>query len=568
MIHIRYIACLLTVLFGAAAGSTFIVAQSGGDFNSIQAALNAAVAGDSVLVKEKSGYWQEKIIFPRSGNPQQGPIILSAYPGHQPVLDGTGVSGKNMIAISSKSYLHISGLELQNNLNVNDGSGIRITGSGSHIELVDNVIHDIRGQHAMAITVYGTESTAVSALLIEGNQIYDCEPAQSEALTLNGNVRDFIVRHNTIRDVNNIGIDFIGGETSINPDTTLVAREGICCGNTVLRANSNYGGGYAAGIYVDGGRDIVIENNIVSGCDLGIEIGAENYGSVTRGIIVRSNLVFRNEKCGIIFGGYASYTGRVRNCVFSNNTCFYNDLLNEGWGELVIQYASYNTILNNIFYSTSQSVMLYSETGNFSNSLDYNLWFSSAGISSMEFIWNGNLANGLPAFQNLSGQESNGTAANPEFQDSPNNDLHIEATSPAIDRGDPAYTPAEEETDIDGEARLSGSRVDIGADEWTVQSGLIHIDPEWPVFSRLDFNYPNPFNNSTTIAFYLACDCRVSLKIFSAAGELVATLADSPMSAGKHFFRWNSSRQASGSYFCTLSTGNSARQTTQMILLR
>ena len=87
-------------------------------------------------------------------------------------------------------------------------------------------------------------------------------------------------------------------------DDTKVARNGIVRGNTVLRANEQ-GGGYAGGIYVDGGKDILIERNVVSGSDLGIEIGAENSGIITSGVIVRDNVVYANEKVGIVFGGIA-----------------------------------------------------------------------------------------------------------------------------------------------------------------------------------------------------------------------------------------------------------------------
>src|SRR6185369_5336514 len=101
-----------------------------------------------------------------------------------------------MVLIDSRSYVKLVGFEIRNNLGVNDGSGVRILGSGSHIEIRDNEIHDIRGDDAMGITVYGTAATPIDNLIIDGNEIHDCEPFRSEALTLNGNITNFEVTNN------------------------------------------------------------------------------------------------------------------------------------------------------------------------------------------------------------------------------------------------------------------------------------------------------------------------------------------------------------------------------------
>jgi len=437
------------------------------DFRTIQAALDQAQPGDVIQVKEMPVPYFEKLEFVRSGDATAGFISLEAFPGHSPVLDGTAVSGSDMVLIDSKSYVRVRGLEIRNNLDARDGSGVRVLGAGSHIELLDNVIHDIRGRDAMGITVYGTSTTAsISDLLISGNQIYDCEPARSEALTLNGNVEHFVVEGNVVRDVNNIGIDFIGGETDINPDPALVARDGVCRFNQVYRANSIYGGGYGAGIYVDGGRDIVIENNIVAESDLGIEIGAENAGVDATGIVVRNNLVFRNDKVGIVFGGYDASVGRVRDSWFLNNTCFGNDTFGEGLGELWIQYAENNVVRNNIFFATSQNVLVYSEGGNVGNALDDNLFFAPGGAAAAEFTWQGTFHAGWSAYQTGSGQDASSLFSDPQLVDPATDDLHLVDTSPAVDRGDPTFVPDVGEVDIDGEERVAGGRVDIGADEW------------------------------------------------------------------------------------------------------
>ena len=466
-VHLALLALVLILGLPPASHATvYVVAESGGDFTVIQDALDVAVAGDTVQVREKATPYFEKLTFPTSGSLGGGPITLEAFPGEDPIVDGTGVSGDNMILIDTKSYIIVRGLVLRNNLGVDDGSGIRILGSGSHIELRDNEIHDMRGSHAMGITVYGTDATAISDLIIDGNEIHDCEPAQSEALTLNGNVTDFQVTNNTVRDVNSIGIDFIGGETDIQPNPTLVARNGLVRGNTVIRANANYGGGFGGGIYVDGGKDIIIENNVSTESDLGLEIGAENSGTVTSGIIVRNNLIYANEKVGIVFGGFQASVGRVRDCQFLNNSLFGNDTLGEGLGELWIQYAEDNIIRNNIFYSTDQNLLIYSESGNVNNTLDYNLFFTADGAGQAEFTWQNTFYQGFAAYQAGSGEDANSLFGDPLFVDAGNGDLHVTGPgSPAINAGDPAFVPDPNEVDLDGGARVNGPRVDIGADE-------------------------------------------------------------------------------------------------------
>jgi hypothetical protein len=453
----------MIILFAAvqASAATYVVPDH---YSTIQAALNAATAGDTIQVRQQGTPYFEKIQFPNSGSAGSGSITLEAFPGDLPVIDGTGVSGSNIVLIQNKSYVKLIGFEIRNNLNVNDGSGVRILGSGSNIEIRNNRIHDVRGSHAMGITVYGTAATPISNLIIDGNEIYDCEPFRSEALTLNGNVTDFAVTNNIVRDVNNIGIDFIGGETDIQPDPTKVARNGVCRGNQVFRAKEQ-GGGYAGCIYVDGGKDIVIENNVASGCDLGIEIGAENSGIVTSGIIVRDNLVYDNEKVGIVFGGFKASVGRVKNSQFLNNTLYKNDTLGEGLGELWIQFAEDNQVRNNILYSTSQNVLVYSENGNVNNTLDYNLFFTDSGAANAELVWQNTSYTGFAAYKAGTGQDAHSLFSNPLFADAPNADFHVAPTSPAVNQGDPSFVAGTGEVDIDQTPRLDGPRVDMGADE-------------------------------------------------------------------------------------------------------
>ncbi|MFN8642391.1 MAG: right-handed parallel beta-helix repeat-containing protein [Candidatus Binatia bacterium] len=441
----------MAILAVAAAAAPAAVWTVPDDVPTVQGALAVAQPGDTVRVRQLATPYREKISFPRSGDAVNGPIVLAAYPGDRPVLDGSGVPGADLVRIEDRSYVQLIGFELRNNLGVHDGSGVRILGAGSHIEIRDNVIHDVRGADAMGITVYGTAATPISALIIDGNEIFDCEPFRSEALTLNGNVTTFAVTNNVVRDVNNIGIDFIGGETDIQPDPTKVVRDGICRGNVVLRANER-GGGFAGGIYVDGGRDIVVERNLVIGADLGIEIGAENAGIVTERVVVRDNVVAENGKAGLVFGGFAANVGRVRNGQFLNNTLWHNDTTGSGFGELWIQFAEDNVVRNNIVAGAAPGPLVLSEAGNIDNRLDHNLFFTPAGSGAARFVWQGVGYAGFAAYRAGSGQDAHSLFGDPALVDPGNGGFHLRAGSPAVDTGDPVAAPAG--ADLDGAPRV------------------------------------------------------------------------------------------------------------------
>ena len=47
---------------------------------------------------------------------------------------------------------------------------------------------------------------------------------------------------------------------------------------------------------------------------------------------VRDNVVTGNQKAGIVFGGFKSSVGRVKNSSFLNNTCYQNDTAGAGFG--------------------------------------------------------------------------------------------------------------------------------------------------------------------------------------------------------------------------------------------
>lgn len=419
----RVLACLVT--FGMtmhhACGADYFVSPKGDDaspggrdqpWKSIGKAAASMKPGDTAHVLP--GTYVEKVAITRSGDEKAGAITYQAEGAV--IVSGKGVTGQDIFHLKDVSHVTLAGFEIRDNLKAADGSGIRIEGAGSHISIKNCRIHEIRGKDAMGITVYGSNAeTPISNLLIEDCEIFDCDPAQSEALTLNGNVSGFRILNNIVRDVNNIGICMIGGEAWINKDRTKVTRNGLCKGNKVSRIRANYGDGYAAGIYVDGGSDIIVEDNEVTGCNLGIEVGAENKGTVTRRVTVKNNRIWKNQKAGIVLGGYEKNAGRVEECLFEGNVCYHNDTHEDRNGELWIQWSGSNVIKGNIFWAGEEAMLLQSVAGAKGNTLDDNTWYTEAGEDEANFTWAGEEITGFTAYRRFSKQDEKSRFARPEI---------------------------------------------------------------------------------------------------------------------------------------------------------
>ncbi len=69
-------------------------------------------------------------------------------------------------------------------------------------------------------------------------------------------------------------------------------------------------------------------------------------------------------------------------------------------------------------------------------------------------------------------------------------------------------------------------------------------------------NYPNPFNPSTNISFYLPEERPVRLGIINIVGQQVALLMDDTIQPGEHSVVWNAANNPSGIYIVQLETGN------------
>ena len=468
---------LLAAQWGTAHAATITVSPG----QSIQTAVNGAVAGDTVRVL--AGTYTQKVLVANKSGTASAPITIKADPGVV-LKGGSGVtpSGRQgLITIRNANHVRVEGFEVTGFTSGSSSAtpvGILVEGSGAGLQIVDNKIHGIKhtstckdpcavGAHGLA--VFGTTSAGITDLLVQGNEVYQNVLQASEALVINGNVDRFEVLNNHVHDNNNIGFDFIGfeGECSGCGDKDR-ARNGIVRNNRAVNNSSStnpwYGGeGSAAGFYVDGGRYIVFDGNTSTGNDLGFEFASEHAGKATEDIVMSNNVVYKNREVGLTVGGYDAGLGAARRIHVHNNS-FYK---NQGWGtEIVFQHKVIDSrFSNNIFFGTGPAAENYANygSGHSGNVWGTNLW------------WGTNASGGsLPGVRVL---------ADPRFIAPESGNLNLQATSPAIGVGatgaalttwtSPLWSryfaggaiAVNGVTDINGQARIEGT-IDLGADEY------------------------------------------------------------------------------------------------------
>jgi hypothetical protein len=476
----------------AQTGTTYYVSTTGSDGNpgtlaapwlTIQHAATTATAGATVYVM--GGVYNQIVSFPNSGTATE-PITFASYPGQTAVIDGTGlaISGtQGLITISgARSYITVSGFEIRN-LSTTKTSvvpcGVWITGSGTGVQIQNNLIHNIVSPgkgNGCGLFAYGTSQTPISGLIVNGNELYDLQTGESESMTFNGNVTNFQITNNLVHDNYNIGIDIIGYEKT-GPTGYDQAMLGVVSGNTVYNISGIVNSGEtdeydADGLYCDGCAYITWEKNVVFQTDYGIETTSENqlcgtngtdWASGTIGVgtpatgklpcygmynTVRDNLFYEANSCGMSIGGYGKATtkgggsnggGSSFHDVFVNNTLYDNGAQpgnsNEGEpsGDYQIQYqvgsAQADYFENNAVYSGPANIWINGYNNSTTQTtgtgpypappatLNYNSYYSLAGYAEgTSIVWEAASSyTNFANWQSVSGEDANSVNADPQF---------------------------------------------------------------------------------------------------------------------------------------------------------
>jgi hypothetical protein len=197
-------------------------------------------------------------------------------------------------------------------------------GACSDIFVIDNTVRDISNtadeDHALkadcnngnvdaygiAVIAGGTAtSPKLQHVVVEGNTVTGTRTGQSETVTFNGALEDFLAADNVIGDADNIGLDTIGWETG-----GAQASHGYVDGNTVYDVDTESNAAYgrwntstgtcgplpenAAGLYDDGATYVWIGSNVVWNSDQGINLDVETASKETDHLLVSGNTVHQD----------------------------------------------------------------------------------------------------------------------------------------------------------------------------------------------------------------------------------------------------------------------------------
>jgi hypothetical protein len=485
---ITFFICFLVCL--SVSAQDYYVAPTGTDtpsagtlanpWRSFQYAISQVSAGATVYFRG-GVYPSSYVVINKNGNAGNY-IKFKNYPNEVPIIDG-GNSLQTLLRITDQSYIIIDGLHFRNVLG-NGSRGIFVEGTSHHIEVRNCKISNMNvtlanpynpttcSDNVSPIKFCGTnDSQAMTNITVANNEIFSCRTGCSEGLTFSGNIDGFVAENNDVHDISNIGIVAAGHYYTCG---TKQAQNGKIINNKVYRCRfpNLTLNNTASGIYIDGGKNITAEYNIVYDCQVGMQIGCENAGKTASNDTVRNNIVFNNEKWGIGIGGF---NGFVENSAVINNTLFKNNYFNNNgdFGEILLQKVSNSAVINNLCYirfQTGNAVFMKMDFPNdvINLTVNNNLYYNENGAGSLLFVRYNLPSLTFDQYKSTYGYDANAQTSNPNLVNPnlPMPDLHLTSNSTAtIGTGASTYANKAGNLDFEGNPRRSNT-IDIGAYEY------------------------------------------------------------------------------------------------------
>lgn len=411
------------------------VAPNGNDANpgtidrpwrTIQKAADTLNAGEMVYIR--GGTYRERVVPKHSGSAGNF-IVYAAYPSETVTIDGNGVEVpqySGLFDLSGRSFIKISGLRV-----VNSAQAGIFADTASHIVIEQNYTHNTVSS---GIGVWNSHD-----VIVAGNEVVlACNDGAQEDITIAG-TDTFEVRDNHIHD----------GGPGTNGGEGIDVKDGSANGK-IYRNHVHHLP--RPGIYVDAWDkhtyNIDVYQNIVHDVQNDGFALASERGGLLENVRVYANLSYHNRYVGIaITRNGDSAFHPMRGISIVNNTVRGNGLDDWGGGITVDSNEAEEVLVSNNIVSSNLSFQIVVSAGVRSVVIDHNL---------------------IDGFRGEEGEThgTNHVEGDPRFVNPTEANYRLQSDSPAIDAGDNVSVPAGVTTDLDGNPRLVGGTVDIGAYEF------------------------------------------------------------------------------------------------------
>jgi hypothetical protein len=603
LLSLSFFFCLLS----SAPGGIIQVPQ---DQPGIQAGINAAFPGDTVLVADSTYY--ENIDFKGKAITVASHFSIDGDTTHinNTIIDGSKPSDKD----DGSVVYFVSGEDTTSVLygfTITGGSGTyyapwsaRIGGGvycfNSGCKIITNKIinNSVTGP-----SVYGGGLAAIPVgsnawVVLKYNQITHNTATANTNQVYGGGVLLFCharidsnsISYNTCT-TNTTGYNTINGGGIFCASDPPYPLEIIMENNTVthnsLRINGNPGDGpiaYGGGVFIQlcngrmSGNEIsyneIWDYSNWGAVAMGASVGHSPDSLIIEGNIIRGN-VYKHGTGDSYAGGlqvFGTDVVSVINNLIEGNSATYGGgvLINHFINPCTVVMVN-NTIINNNATNGGGIRVGPEATAYIMNTI---IWGNQAptnaaiqNVNSTIYVAYSDVQGGWTGTGNINEDPK---LTGPYF--------YLSDDSPCIDKGNPdvAYNDPEDSNNpgfalapAKGTVRNDmGAFGGPGAGETitAIKHERSNIEAQPNTFALFQ-NYPNPFNPSTTIEFTLPKSSFVALKVYDLLGREVATLVADKLVAGRHKYDWIAKGLASGVYCYRLQAGE-FMQTKKLILLR